>query len=604
MVDDNTPQRGRATSQDIDPDSPSGTMSSTVILKSRLEPDNITETGLSALVAVGAMASQIAEEKATRNEQDVVHTAREQLDTMSGDVASPTPSLSPATGERPQDSCQGQGHLLHVSKLTDDSTGTSQGRPEAYAMAMASPMFRTESYNRGDSPDRSASQQGQSTSRQSRSSSIQAIEHNDYSSEGEMKQEPGNDSGRMIVSEDVRASRSLTLERAGLDPQARLHVGESETPDLENEQSALEIAEFQACLASDTNSDAQGNLSMRYWSLPLIAWCLSAFATLGVREAPLAAGKIRIRWICTCGCQLYDDFTEGRPGAAKELEWALSSSSQQRPTTQPQPATGPYISSQLLGTGSSESPNSSLAQIANSYDPTSRTRYDPLVGIDRSTSTTIPCNPENEWLLVCARAALRPISLFHLDVGSTTSDQQLFTKLRQAYLQFKKASYQRLSFKTVRSIRFVQFELHPRDLVDVRKVPDMPPETKKDDYLYQTCDLLPPVGENLMTHLFHNPHEANEKIITYLRSPKKRKQKLAICQQRGTNIGWGIHLVEGWAVTKLWLSALAIVSCSFVFAVAWSVVKHDVQGAFGVAGWFVGLATLGLGSLQAVSQGE
>ncbi len=107
-----------------------------------------------------------------------------------------------------------------------------------------------------------------------------------------------------------------------------------------------------------------------------------------------------------------------------------------------------------------------------------------------------------------------------------------------------------------------------------------------------------------MTHLFHNPHEANEKAITYLRSPKKRKQKLAVCQQMGTNIGWGIHLVEGWAITRLWLSALAIFSCSFAFAVAWSVLKDDVQGAFGIAGWFVGLATLGLGSYQAVSQGE
>lgn len=107
-----------------------------------------------------------------------------------------------------------------------------------------------------------------------------------------------------------------------------------------------------------------------------------------------------------------------------------------------------------------------------------------------------------------------------------------------------------------------------------------------------------------MTHLFHNPHETNQKAITYLRSPKKRKQKLAICQLRGTNIGWGIRLVEGWAITKLWLSALAIFSSSFVFAVAWSVLKHDVQGAFGVAGWLVGLATFGLGSFQAISQGD
>ncbi|CAO1600724.1 hypothetical protein XANCAGTX0491_004406 [Xanthoria calcicola] len=262
------------------------------------------------------------------------------------------------------------------------------------------------------------------------------------------------------------------------------------------------------------------------------------------------------------------------------------------------------MSGQPSITDPSETSNSAPASNANPPGPMSRTVYDPRQSNDRAISATMLCNPESKWLLVCARAVQRPTSLFHLDVGSTTSDQQFFKLLRQTYVQAKNHWYRGLSFKRVRSIRFVQFELHPRDLVDVRKVPDMPPATKQDDYLYQPCDLLPPVGENLMTHLFHNPHETNQKAITYLRSPKKRKQKLAICQLRGTNIGWGIHLVEGWAITKLWLSALAIFSSSFVFAVAWSVLKHDVQGAFGVAGWLVGLATLGLGSFQAISQGD
>ncbi|KAI4220081.1 MAG: hypothetical protein L6R40_008696 [Gallowayella cf. fulva] len=89
-----------------------------------------------------------------------------------------------------------------------------------------------------------------------------------------------------------------------------------------------------------------------------------------------------------------------------------------------------------------------------------------------------------------------------------------------------------------------KFELHPQELVDIRKVPDMPPESRREEYLYQTCDLIPPIGENLMTHLFHHPHEANERAITFMRSPKKRKQPLTICSQVGTSVGWGIQLVE------------------------------------------------------------
>ncbi|KAL8949907.1 MAG: hypothetical protein Q9222_004020 [Ikaeria aurantiellina] len=151
-----------------------------------------------------------------------------------------------------------------------------------------------------------------------------------------------------------------------------------------------------------------------------------------------------------------------------------------------------------------------------------------------------------------------------------------------------------------RSYTAVSFELHPSNLVDVRKVPDMPPESRKDEYLYQPHDLIPPTGENLMAHLFHYPHEANERAITFMRSPKKRKLRLAICPQMGTNIGWGIHLVEGWSMIKLWLLALVISFLGgMVFAVTWSVMKHDIQGAFAVAAYFVALSGLGAGTAQA-----
>lgn len=36
--------------------------------------------------------------------------------------------------------------------------------------------------------------------------------------------------------------------------------------------------------------------------------------------------------------------------------------------------------------------------------------------------------------------------------------------------------------------------------VDIRKVPDMPPETKRDEYLHEQCDLIPPGGRG-----FHDP---------------------------------------------------------------------------------------------------
>lgn len=128
----------------------------------------------------------------------------------------------------------------------------------------------------------------------------------------------------------------------------------------------------------------------------------------------------------------------------------------------------------------------------------------------------------------------------------------------------------------------------------------MPPENKKHEYLYQPCDLVPPVGENLMAHLFHHPEDANEASITCLRAPKKRKAKLSVCPQQGTSVGWGIHLVEGWVVARVWLLVLVLFLVgSLAFGVCWAALRRDVQGAFGVAAYVVALGGLVAGTVQA-----
>ena len=128
----------------------------------------------------------------------------------------------------------------------------------------------------------------------------------------------------------------------------------------------------------------------------------------------------------------------------------------------------------------------------------------------------------------------------------------------------------------------------------------MPPETKGDEYLYQPCDLIPPVGEHLMTHLFHHPEHANdEQPIAFLRTPKKKKEKLVICPQKGTSTGWGIQIVEGWIIGRLWLLALSLVVFgSMVFGICWSVLEKDLRGAFAVSAYIVALIALAIGTAQ------
>lgn len=153
---------------------------------------------------------------------------------------------------------------------------------------------------------------------------------------------------------------------------------------------------------------------------------------------------------------MYDDFIELRPGAAEKMKAALDAPNHQRssgPDLTSSNHPSPGQSSGRVPTGGSATP---LAGLPSANNHLSAPPYDPRPMHSRSASTTITCGPESRWLLVCAQAWQRPASLLHLNVCSTTSDQQLFTELSELYMSLKKAWWHRLSLKAVRSIRYVQ----------------------------------------------------------------------------------------------------------------------------------------------------
>lgn len=248
---DNSLQGSRATSQDIDPKKPNSAMSSAMEMKFRRDLDDIPRIRLRFPVAVAAAATQIAanvKERVTHIGEQGVRKAKEPSNLESRDIASPTPSFSLATGERPQNSSQEQCHMPESPTLTSSSIDCSAKRPKAHPVAMFAPRFGMESNSQGDSPD-----------------------------------------------------RPLTPWRAGLDSQARLQVDDSRIPDLkhqaDNEHLTPKTADVQED-HGDADSDAGGNRSTKHQSFSLVAWCLYLFPILRVREAPLAAGKTRIRWKC------------------------------------------------------------------------------------------------------------------------------------------------------------------------------------------------------------------------------------------------------------------------------------------------------------------
>lgn len=104
----------------------------------------------------------------------------------------------------------------------------------------------------------------------------------------------------------------------------------------------------------------------------------------------------------------------------------------------------------------------------------------------------------------------------------------------------------------------------------------------------------PPIPNNVFLHLLtskrHHPRN------TWMnRLPKKLNSSIyssTNSQHPGWQaVGWGVHIVEGPnGKAMMWLT---VVTCliSFIFAVLWSVVKGDTQGAFGIGSFLVAFQT-------------
>ncbi|TKA35646.1 hypothetical protein B0A54_12614 [Friedmanniomyces endolithicus] len=299
-------------------------------------------------------------------------------------------------------------------------------------------------------------------------------------------------------------------------------------------------------------------------------------------EPDLVPGKVRVRWMCSCGKQLYDDYTEKRPGAARELEAYLN-----RPRSHPggSPTTPSSAHSSHV-----RSPNSSFGLPTSSHTSVSSSGFSRgMLGNNGDmkpprTLTALPpymsfnFPPEPPWLLTCANEDRRTPKLAHLDMGThkIRSDKDLAMSLREHYFTVNKKWWRTLRLRGLSTIDFVQFEVHQNRFADIRKCPDVP-MAGHSEYNFEPGDLLPPVGSHYLLHLFKHPEDYDGELITYLRAPKKTGRL-----QLG--VGWGINLVEGFEASKVWLMISGFFATgSLVFAIAWAWKKQDVQGAFGVA---------------------
>lgn len=230
------------------------------------------------------------------------------------------------------------------------------------------------------------------------------------------------------------------------------------------------------------------------------------------------------------------------------------------------------------------------------------------LGTNSSFSVRIGSYPEESWLLTCANEGRFTPKIVHLDVNEARirSDKDLALVLREHYEQLNRRWLSWARLRGLTTIEFVQFEVHRNRFADIRAAPSMPPVSapvasptdekphspSQHPYSFESIDLLPPVGSTYLLHLFKHPTDYDGELITYLRCPKRR-------QRLDFGMGWGINLVEGFLAPRIWILGIVLGLGSAVFAILWTIKNGDVQGAFGVAGWVLGVTGLLMGGLQA-----
>lgn len=208
-------------------------------------------------------------------------------------------------------------------------------------------------------------------------------------------------------------------------------------------------------------------------------------------------------------------------------------------------------------------------------------------------------------------------------IETITTDCALIDFLRTQYRQRRSRLRSTLSLRTVQGIYFVKFHLpmgnsviirpHGVSCIPLDSLPSnptatamcecLPPRTKVEplataEYQYHPVPpkTFPPVPPEYLLSLFtcqEKPHQLSRWIVEQL--PKRRWGELFGKPEQPAE-GWGIYYKEGWDTGLIAIVVFLLLLASLLFSVLWTTLRSDIQGAFGVGAWMVGIG----GALLAV----
>ncbi|KAH7240532.1 hypothetical protein MRS44_012931 [Fusarium solani] len=343
----------------------------------------------------------------------------------------------------------------------------------------------------------------------------------------------------------------------------KLHVAKSSVP----EKSALRLYSLRQCFEV---------LVSRIWGSP-------ARPTLS-----------RLSWSCRCGQTGHDAYLEKREGALEELETLLQNYKEKTlemarsiaPADSSSTGNASHFVSKMKSVLSISLRRQGSRNLPKHQQDTDKGSMPGEACLITSNKEPSSLDPQHRFLLICAPFMQRATKAHQPDVCMIHSDRDLFKALRRTYSKCRKG-YRWRWFRRVASIEFVKFEFFLSELVNIQQCPSLPGRQDRAEYDFEQVDLDPPIGPNLLSHLFENPDHAEVLPVLFNRIPKKMRKRLSACPRKGSSTGWGISFVESLDTFAVFLCGCIGFTLSLVAAVVYTVIMGDIQGGFAIGAFLL-----------------
>ncbi|KAB8207929.1 hypothetical protein BDV34DRAFT_191377 [Aspergillus parasiticus] len=337
--------------------------------------------------------------------------------------------------------------------------------------------------------------------------------------------------------------------------------------------------------------------------------------SLYLRERKVPKHHKRFRWTNRYGKRLYDDYIEREPGALQALQNYLDVSTVPKKKTMP--SENDQRSSRAASLYTPNTPSTQTILPLPTVDIADQSVTKPgnsetsnvFHNIEQSTKPTRPL-----LLLACIKRHGRPVKLHQEFVTHIADDRQLFHALRQIYYNHRQRLESFWSLRTLHSIHFMRFIYAGNSYIDVRCHGEIctpnnpcacipPPNLVPPLGTSYQCHPIPPrqsppVGPELMMDFFNDPNgraPGSDLVIQQL--PKKMDSELT---SDGIEVmtAWGIFYRESLDWKRIWVAlGLAFFLPSLLYGILWGILRKDIQGAFGVAAWWMTGATIVVGMM-------